>query len=256
LLATMPMGLGRVMYLASDSTWRLRQVGGENLHERFWGQVVRWAVGNDLPAGGRLVKFGTDKPRYVAGEPATVTARLLGKDMAPLTGKTVKAVTRELPADGKGEGKRLGETTLVESPEAPGYYRATIGSLPAGRVELTLAGPEVEENLASDPTVVAKSLSLDVLPHRDDERANINADPAAMAAVAEAGGGFAVRGPHAGVVAGHLPRLSHTLENVEQAGLFSDPRDRATQVTHWVFLTLFVGLLTAEWIIRKAGGLV
>ncbi len=69
LLCTGTYGSGRVMYLASDSTWRLRQVNGQNLHERFWGQVVRWAVGNDLPAGGKLVKFGTNKPRYVGGEP-------------------------------------------------------------------------------------------------------------------------------------------------------------------------------------------
>jgi len=260
ILATMPMGLGRVMYLASDSTWRLRQVGGQNLHERLWGQVVRWVVGNDLPAGGRLVKFGTDKPRYVAGEPVTITARLLGKDMSPLTGKDVKVVAKALPADGKGQGenggKRLNETTLVESAEAPGYYKATLSGLPAGRVEFTLAGKEVEQNLAEDPTVVAKALSVDVLPHRSDEKRNINADFAALARVAEAGGGIAVRGPHADVLAEHIPQLNYTTENVEQVGLFSNPKDRATRITHWLFLILFVGLLTAEWVIRKAGGLV
>lgn len=260
LLATMPVGLGRVMYLASDSTWRLRQVGGQNLHERLWGQVVRWVVGNDLPAGGRLVKFGTDKPRYVAGDPVTVTARLLGKDMAPLTGKEVKVVARATAEDGKAQGaeggQRLNETTLVESAEAPGYYKATLDGLPAGRIELALAGKEVEQLLTEDPTTVTKSLSVDVMPHRSDEKRNINADFAALARVAEAGGGIAVRGAHADVLAEHIPQLNYTTENLEQAGLFSDPRDRATQYTHWVFLILFVGLLTAEWIIRKAGGLV
>ncbi|CAA9378309.1 MAG: hypothetical protein AVDCRST_MAG64-445 [uncultured Phycisphaerae bacterium] len=256
LLATMPVGLGRVMYLASDSTWRLRQVGGQNLHERLWGQVVRWVVGNDLPAGGRLVKFGTDKPRYVAGDAVTVTARVLGKDMAPLTGKQVKVVAKAVPADGKGEGKRLNETTLVESAEAPGYYKATLSGLPAGRVELALAGKEVEQLLTEDQTTVSKSLSVDVLPHRSDEKRNINADFAALARVAEAGGGIAVRGPHADVLAEHIPELNYTTENLEQVGLFSDPKDRSTQYTHWAFMILFVGLLTAEWVIRKAGGLV
>ena len=260
LLATMPVGLGRVMYLSSDSTWRLRQVGGQNLHERLWGQVVRWVVGNDLPAGGRLVKFGTDKPRYVAGDPVTVTARLLGKDMAPLTGKEVKVVAQTVAAGGQaattGGGQRVNETALVESAEAPGYYKATLTGLSAGRIELSLLGKEVEQNLAEDPTVVSKSLSVDVLPHRSDEKRNINADFAALARVAEAGGGIAVRGPHADVLAEHIPQLNYTTENVEQVGLFSNPRDRATRVTHWVFLALFVGLLTAEWVIRKAGGLV
>jgi hypothetical protein len=251
LLATMPMGLGRVMYLAGDSTWRLRQVAGENLHERFWGQVVRWAVGNELPAGGRLVKFGADKPRYVAGEPVTITARLLDPaSLAPLSGKDVKAVAKD------GANKRLNETPLVELPAGSGVYKGTMNALPAGRIELSLSGKQVEDNLAADPTVVSKSLAIDVLPHRDDEQANVNTDFAALARVAEAGGGFAVRGPHAAVVPAHLPQLSFTAENVEQAGLFSNPRDGATKLVHWAFMIAFITLLTAEWVIRKAGGLV
>jgi hypothetical protein len=95
-----------------------------------------------------------------------------------------------------------------------------------------------------------------VLPHRDAEGANLNTDFPALARVAEAGGGIAVRGPHADVLASHLPTLSQTSENVEELGLFSNPRHRPTRVAHWLFLVLFVGLLTAEWVIRKAGGLV
>ena len=79
---------------------------------------------------------------------------------------------------------------------------------------------------------------------------------AARRGAAENGGGIAVRGPHADVLAEHIPQLNYTTENLEQVGLFSNPKDRATRITHWVFLTLFVGLLTAEWVIRKAGGLV
>ncbi len=252
LLATMPLGLGRVMYLASDSTWRLRQVNGENLHERFWGQVVRWVVGDDLPAGGRLVKFGADKPRYAAGEPVTVTARLLApKDATPLLGKDVKVVAKS------AGGRQLSETRLTEIPDAPGYYKCTIpAGLPQGRVELSLAGDEVEKSLAADPTVVTRTLALDVLPHRDDESANLNTDFPALSRIAQASGGVAVAGPDAGLVAQHLPGENVRTEKVEQAGLFSDPRDSATRLTHWAFLALFVGLLTAEWVIRKSAGLV
>jgi len=41
-LATMNVGVGKVMFLSGDATWRFRQVNGQNYHERFWGQVVRW----------------------------------------------------------------------------------------------------------------------------------------------------------------------------------------------------------------------
>ncbi|HEY4329250.1 MAG TPA: hypothetical protein VGN88_05905 [Phycisphaerae bacterium] len=64
LLSTMTIGLGHSLYLASDQSWRLRQVGGANLHDRFWGQVLNWAVGSDLPAGGKYVRFGANQPTY------------------------------------------------------------------------------------------------------------------------------------------------------------------------------------------------
>ncbi len=74
LLTTMPIGLGRSLYLASDQSWRLRQVYGTNVHDRFWGQVLRWAVGSDLPAGGKFVRFGANQPTYAQGQPVTITA--------------------------------------------------------------------------------------------------------------------------------------------------------------------------------------
>ncbi len=99
-LATMNVGSGKVMYLAGDATWRLRQVGGQNLHERFWGQVIRWVVSDELPAGGQFVSFGSDKPRYVGGEAAVVTARIRNIHLAPLGGQQVKVVARVLPNSG------------------------------------------------------------------------------------------------------------------------------------------------------------
>ncbi len=90
----MPVGLGHSLYLASDQTWRLRQVAGENLHDRFWGQVLNWAVGSDLPAGGKYVRFGTNEPAYDQTQPVIVTARILHEDLTPYTGLGFSAVAR------------------------------------------------------------------------------------------------------------------------------------------------------------------
>ena len=57
LLAVQTIGLGRVLYLAGYQTWRFRNARG-NLQDRFWGQVVGWAVGSDLPAGGGMCGLG------------------------------------------------------------------------------------------------------------------------------------------------------------------------------------------------------
>jgi hypothetical protein len=131
--------------------------------------------------------------------------------------------------------------------------------LGAGRVELSLAGREVEERLAADPNVVAKTLSIDVMPHRDDERANVNADPAALARIAEAGGGVAVAAPDRVVLVTPVRSAESSTGSpqiIEQAGLFGDRRRTGTWMTHWAFLAIFVGLLTCEWVIRKRAGLV
>jgi hypothetical protein len=251
LLCTMSVGMGRVMYLASDSTWRMRQVSGQNPHERFWGQVIRWVVDNELPAGGKLVRFGTDKPRYVAGDNVVVTARLLGEDFAPLAGQKLKVVAR-----GPDAGKVVAQADLAELPDASGYYRATLGGLPAGRVELSLQGDAVDQLLAKDATATQKTLTVDVQSQLSVEQRNVNADRATLARVAEAAGGACLDGPYADVLASHVPRLNYQTERVEQVGLFTAPGDRYARLSHWAFLVAFVVLAGTEWVIRKAAGLV
>jgi hypothetical protein len=63
--------------------------------------VIRWVVGGDLPAGGQFVRFGSDKPRYVGGEQATVTARVVNKDLVPQKGLKVRVQARALSATGQ-----------------------------------------------------------------------------------------------------------------------------------------------------------
>jgi len=260
LLATMNVGLGRVMYLASPETWRLRfvQTSGpdshiEDLHRRFWGQVVRWAVGSDLPAGGKFVKFGTNQHSYVGGEPVVMTARVLKEDFTPLQGQTFKVQARA--KDAPGNAPQI-EATMVEAPaEGPGIYRATL-SLPAGNFDLSLRGSEVERLLAADSDPKQRSLSIEVQPNATVEDRDVNADPQRMASIAKAGGGVALDGPYFDVLASHLPVVSHTDVQVTQAGLFSNPADVRTSYAHWAFFAIFVVLITAEWVLRKRGGLV
>jgi len=258
LLATMNAGLGQVMYLAGDATWRLRQVNGTNYHERLWGQVIRWVVSGDLPAGGEFVRFGTDKPRYVGGEQAMVTARIVNKDLVPQTGLKVKVQARVLSATGAVDpnAKSMVESDMSEIPDAPGRYQANLGNLPPGQVELTLHGPEVEQLLIGDPKALQKSLTVEVVDTLNLEKKNINSDRPTLSSIATDGGGVMLDGVYADVLAEHIPELRYTDSSAEQISLFGNPNSRYGRTTHWVFLAVFVGLITAEWIIRKANGLV
>jgi hypothetical protein len=110
--------------------------------------------------------------------------------------------------------------------------------------------------LNSDPTVTQKTLVIKILPQLDLEQRNMNTDPPLLARVAEAGGGFSVDACYVDVLASHLPEIQRTETITEEVGFFTDPRAHGTKVAHWVFLGLFVVLLTAEWAIRKVVGLV
>jgi hypothetical protein len=247
----MPIGLGRSLYLASDQSWRLRQVYGTNAHDRFWGQVLRWAVASDLPAGGKFVRFGASQPTYAQGQPVTITARILREDLSPNTGLSFYAHAAPV----KGSGTAV-DAHFVESPDAPGYYRATLGGLPPGDNEISLQGPEVERLLNSDPSVSQKTLLIKILPSLDLEQRNMNTDPSLLARVAQAGGGFSLDANYADILASHLHAIERIESIPEQIGFFTNPDARGTKAAHWTYLLLFALLLTAEWIIRKRAGLI
>jgi hypothetical protein len=257
LLATMPIGLGRSLYLASDQTWRLRQVYGTNVHDRFWGQVLRWAVGSDLPAGGKFVRFGASQPTYAEGQPVTLTARILKEDLTPNTGLTFSAIARpSSPQHSEFSTQNSVEAHFIESPDTPGYYRATLGGLPPGDNEISLQGPEVERLLDTDPTVTQKTVLVKILPQLDIERRNMNTDPQLLTRIAQAGGGFSLDAHDADILASHIPAIEHTETTTDHLGLFTAPNALGTRLAHWTFLALFATLLTTEWLLRKHAGLI
>jgi hypothetical protein len=260
LLATMPVGLGRVLYLASPETWRMRQVDGANLHERFWGQVVRWVVQNDMPAGGKFVRFGT-KARTLAGAPIIVSIRVLKDDFTPRTGEKFKVVARAVQQKDANTGTVQGGPIIAsadanEVAESPGVYRATLIGIPPGGIEVSLQGANVEKLLADDPVATQKSLLVDILSGTDIEMRNVNADHMNLSRIAQAGGGVASDVAYADILGQRIPDLTHPIETTQRIGLFADPHNKYTRYAHFGFLFLFVGLITTEWIVRKIGGLV
>lgn len=66
--AAQPYGLGKVLWVGTDATWRWRYRAGDLYHHRFWGQVVRWAAAGKLAAGNDWVRFGPDRSQLPEGE--------------------------------------------------------------------------------------------------------------------------------------------------------------------------------------------
>ena len=74
-IAAQPYGLGKVLWVGTDATWRWRFRVGDAYHHRFWGQVVRWAAAGKLAVGTDWVRFGADRSRLPEGESPRLTAR-------------------------------------------------------------------------------------------------------------------------------------------------------------------------------------
>ena len=71
-IAAQPYGLGKVLWVGTDATWRWRFRVGDAYHHRFWGQVVRWAAAGKLAVGADWVRFGPDRSRLPEGESAAL----------------------------------------------------------------------------------------------------------------------------------------------------------------------------------------
>jgi len=131
-------GLGRVLLLTFDRTWRLRCRRGDVLHHRFWGQVLRWAAPNCLPDGDELLRAGTDKAVYTAGEPVLLRASVRRSTLEPVTDASVHAILIR-------DRDPAGEIELRYVPDSPGVYEVRVADLAPGdytaRVKVSGKGP-------------------------------------------------------------------------------------------------------------------
>lgn len=227
LIAEQFYGQGRVLYLGSGELWRLRSVSDED-YDRIWVKSVR-AVGQGRSKRG--TKRGVLLPetrKLLIGQTARVRARLLDSQFAPLIadsapldvfdpmGKPLVPSPR-LRADGSRPGEFVGDFRVG----LPGVYK------------LELAVPESDDRLSDDLTVA--------LPRLEDQDVRQNVT-LLKDLVRDTGGEYLP-------ISDAERRLPELLPNRGEP--FSiDERLRTLWDRDWV-MYLLVGLLGAEWLIRK-----
>jgi hypothetical protein len=233
LIACHEAGLGKVLLLAFDRTWRLRYGVGDTHHHRFWGQVVQWATGEKLPAGADYARLGTDRSRYPARSPVRVRAQLLRPDGAPLvTDRVAVKVFRDEAMVLRAE--------LHPLTGSPGTYAAEFEPPGGGAYRVVLDAPAVQPRLEAEGVeAVATEISVD--PAAADETIELSPDPALARRLAEVSGGVAVP----------PERAERVLEVLgEPAGVRVQRRDVPLWNT-WPLLALLLAAATAEWLLRK-----
>jgi hypothetical protein len=237
LIVTHNAGLGKVMFLSFDQTWRLRYNTGDARHHRLWGQVVRWAAGGKLPAGTEFVRLGTDRSRYRHGQRVRAKAILRDQAGAPIRGAVAWAQVRR-------EGMLVRRVQFSPVPDAPSQYEADLGTLGGGDYQLALECREPADLLAAEGVQeVVAEFAVD--QGLDAERIDLAARRDQLAAITGPTGGVLAEAWSAEDILTDLARRDRTTRQHRQVSLWNSP---------WLLAAL-TALLATQWGIRKKVGL-
>lgn len=237
-------GFGKVLYVGIDSTWRWRFRRGDADHHRFWGQVVRWAGSDAWLAGGqgKKVRFGSRLPVYAFGQPVDLLMRL-GSDASP---PEAGAVRIRMLREGEA-GEELHRTVELR----PGEHRkdqweTKVAGLPPGNYRLELDMPGLEKESADQSPGRDR---FTVLPPTQGELVDQATHWDLLQRLAEVSGGRVFALEEADHLAAHLARRVETTEQrLERKFWQDDP-------FVWWLLSIFLGLFSVEWLVRKWAGL-
>jgi len=236
LAALQNYGLGRVLYLGVDSTWRWRYRIGDTYHHRFWSQIIRWAA-SDKPQ----TRFGTRAPVYAEGENVDVFVRLDAETIHSFTGQIdIEARILRL-----GPGKEEEPAALVRlSGEArQQMLEKQVANLPPGNyaVELVIADPQLRERLLGRMSPKDKNRATFTVTAADSaEKIQLEANWDLLHELADKSGG----------------RFLKVEDADELLHLLTPQLDQASRPTEhklwqsWTTLLIILLLLTLEWIGR------
>ncbi len=233
LITTTSAGLGKVLMLNFDRTWRFRYGVGDTYHHRFWGQVTRWGAGPNLRSGTDQIRMGTDRLSYTPNDSIEVTTKLLDSERRPVTDATLDVEVWK-------DGERLRKQRLSYRTDSSGLYETSLSGLrEEGEYELRLSGDELGDNKVSTELLV-------VTTRNPIELAELTADRDFLNRAAEITGGTVAE----------INELSSLLSSFGAPKEILTERRNVTLWDKWPILFGFLGLITTEWIIRRRSGLV
>ncbi|PYI82578.1 MAG: hypothetical protein DME26_17190 [Verrucomicrobia bacterium] len=117
-IALQQYGLGQVLYVGTDNTWRWRKNAGDQYYTTLWGQIAQRVSLQRLLGGSKRTQLTTEKQNYMSGERISIYARLYSVGYEPVQEPAIKGVYSLR----MGSGPRT-EVTLRPIPEQPGLYR-------------------------------------------------------------------------------------------------------------------------------------
>ncbi|HWB08068.1 MAG TPA: VWA domain-containing protein [Pirellulales bacterium] len=223
-------GAGKVIFHATDETWRWRFRVGDVYFARYWVQTIRYLSRSKLLGKDRSAELTSDRREYRRGENVLLRVRFFDDRQAPAEDDGVTVIVEREEA----KSERL---QLHRNANNRGVFEGTLTRSVDGTYHAWVASPTLPgEAPSADFRIVAPP----------GERAKLQTDVAALHRASSETRGRSYNVSTAGRLLKDLP---------EGRQVKTDPLPPIPLWNHWLLMTLFTGLIVGEWILRKLAGM-
>ncbi|HUT90688.1 MAG TPA: vWA domain-containing protein [Thermoguttaceae bacterium] len=225
------VGAGKVLFHATDETWRWRWRVGDVFFARYWVQTIRFLSRAKLSEGDLSAVLTSDRRKYQRDEPVQLRVRFADERLAPAADDGVTVVLEQ-------KGRKTRRLQLHRSAVARGIFEGRLTKPPIGSYHAWVAIPTLKGGTPSvDFEVVA--------PPGEFRRVQMDAPELKRAAHGTRGRFYTFL---------QADRLPNDLPAGRQVPIESLPPKPLWNT--WPVLLVFLLLLTTEWVLRKFGGMV
>lgn len=225
------VGAGKVLYHATDESWRWRFRRGDLYFGRYWIQAIRYLSRGRLIGKDRTAELSVDQMVYQRGQPVTLRVRFVDERFLPTDATGVTVMVEQ-----KGEGRQ--PVKLNRLREAPTVFEGQLARLADGSYHAWVSQPAFHEAPpATDFRVEA--------PLRELQRRGMDASDLQLAARQSNGRYYTL--DTVAALPGEIPAGTPIpLQTNNPIPLWN----------RWELLALFASLLACEWLLRKRWRLV
>jgi hypothetical protein len=222
-LALQQYGLGQVVWVGTDNTWRWRKNVGDLYYTALWGQIAQRVSLPRLLGGSKRTQLSTDRQNYTTGDRVTIYARLYSAGFDPVQEPSVKGAYGLRDASG---GRA--EVTLRPVPEQPGLYRGEFVAGTPGAYQFI-----VEQDLNAP-------LDFAVAEPKFEFGETAMNEPLLRDLASMTGGAF-FREENLHKLPDTISAKTERVRSPLEVPLWSSP----------LYFLLLVGVVTVEWVVRK-----
>lgn len=223
-IASQQYGLGQVLFVGTDNFWRWRKNAGDFFHTAIWGQIAQRVSIQRLLGVSRRTQLSADRQNYMTGDRVTVFARLYtGAGYEPLAETSVRG-SFGLKS---GQGPRT-ELTLRPVPDQAGMYRGEFIATGVGAF-----GFSVE----NDPQTI---LDFNVTEPQFEFGETAMNEPLLKQLASTTGGQF-FREENLYQLPDAIRAKTERVQSPLEVELWASP----------FYFLLLLGVVTAEWVLRK-----